>query len=404
VAANTSSNLKLHTVLTESHIEEFWQGMDEVNYVCRLMAPNQNGTAVSFASGDTQEFDITFTVDPAWVLEECEVVVFLQDQTTKEIFQATKLPLLDFMPEFDFDASVKQLFDLPKTSCTGTFEPTINLRNTGAVAMNTVEIHYQVNGGEIQSYSWEGELDYLGEEMVTLPAITFEGEESNELVIYTANPNGNSDECPSNDSKAIAIPNAMHTPNTVKLILRTDSNPGETSWELKNSAGQVLYQGGPYTTSGQMVQETFNLAEEDCFTFIIYDDGGNGLLNPGFYMLYHGSNTVISQGVGFGYNEMIDFNTADPVGVDEYNDLSSVVVYPNPLKDKAVISISLENKAAVSIKVFTMTGQVVVDSNNGTLEAGQHNIVLDGTAWSQGLYLYQVTAGDKIFSGKLAVK
>jgi len=403
VSSNSSTNLRLHTVLTESHIEEFWQGMDEVNYVCRLMAPSQSGTSVSFAGGDTQEFDISFSVEPDWVLEECEVVVFLQDNSTKEIFQAVKLPLLDFLPEYDYDAMVKQVFDIPETTCNGTFVPTVNIRNIGGVEMNSVDIYYQVNYGDLQNFAWTGSLDYLGEEMVSLPAITFESDENNELVVYTSNPNGNADECSANDAKLVNVPASTHTPNTVKLIMRTDANPDETTWELKNSAGEVLFEGGPYETSGQMIQETFELAEEDCFTFVIYDAGGDGFLNPGFYMLYHGSNTTIYQGTSFGYNEMVDFSTADAVGIQEHTTLNSVMIYPNPLHDVGSIAILLEEESEVSIKVFAITGQLVYESREGVLSAGKHNRMLDATAWKKGLYLYQVQAGENNFTGKLAV-
>lgn len=404
VAANSSTNLRLHTVLTESNIQEAWQGMDELDFVERLMAPSQSGTTVSFAGGDTQEFDITFTVDPEWVLENCEVVVFLQDNSTKEIFQATKMPLLDFLPEYENDAAVKQVEDVPVSSCSGTVSPAINLRNLGGLSLGSVDIYYQVNGGSLQSYAWSGSLDYLGAEMVTLPPVTFEGETMNDLVVYTSNPNGNEDECPSNDTKSVSFPESMYTPNTVKLIMRTDNNPGETTWELKNSAGEVLYSGGPYTTAGQMIQQTFTLTAEECHTFIIHDAGGDGLLNPGFYMVYYGSNTTIYQGGVFGYNELVDFNTAEPVGIDENEEISSVSVFPNPVNEKGNIDLMLVKSASVSISIYTITGQELMVLENGVMEAGRHSILFDASSWNKGIYMYRVMAGEEVFTGKITVR
>jgi hypothetical protein len=367
------------------------------------MIPNQNGTTVSFAGGNTLEFDMPFALESSWVFEECELIVFLQDNSTKEIFQATKLPLTSFTPEYQYDATVKQVIDLPKTSCTGSFAPEVNIRNIGGATMNSVDITYSVNNGESQSYAWAGSLDYLGEEIVSLPPITFTGEDNNEITVYTSNPNGNSDECPENDTRTVTVPDAMHTPNTVKLMLRTDANPGETTWELKNSAGEVLYQGGPYSISGQMVQQTFDLVAEDCFTFIIYDSGGDGLVIPSFYMLYYGTNTVINQGQEFGFKEMVDINTIDVVGLGESKDDVSVEVFPNPIQDKAIFAVSLEKPAQVSIKVFAIAGQVIMNVDEGILEAGKHGIVLDATSWKPALYLYQVKAGEQVFTGKLTV-
>jgi PKD repeat protein len=88
------NDLKLHLVLTESHIPVSWQGcMTEVNFVNRLMVPDVNGTSVSFASNNTQIYTLTFQKDPSWDASHCELVAFVQDNATKDIFNGIKSPL-----------------------------------------------------------------------------------------------------------------------------------------------------------------------------------------------------------------------------------------------------------------------------------------------------------------------
>lgn len=404
VAANNSTNLRLHAVLTETHIPEFWQGMNEVHHVARLMVPNQNGTTLNFSGGNTQSVSLQFALDPTWVFEECELVVFLQDQTTKEIFQATKMALTEFAPEFEYDASVKSLSNLPRASCSGEFAPEVKIRNIGSETMTSVDIVYSINNGDPQIHPWTGSLDYLGQENVTLPGISFTSGDSYQVTVFTSNPNGNNDECPSNDQASVIVPQAVHTPNTVKLMLRTDSNPTETTWDVRDSEGNVLYSGGPYTSGGQMIQQTFELADEDCYTFSIYDSGGDGLVSPGFVMLYYGTNTVFYQNGTFTDAEMVEFNTADPVGVGENAFSELVRVYPNPLKDKATLLFNLEQPASVSYKVIAVTGQKVAEAENIIYEAGQHSLIIDAGNWKPGMYLYQVRIGDRLSAGKLTVK
>ena len=93
VSAYTGTNLVVHLVLTESDIAFAWQGQTELNFVERTMVPSSNGTAVSFAASASQVVSLSFTKDPTWVLANCELVAFIQDNTTKEVLQGMKVPL-----------------------------------------------------------------------------------------------------------------------------------------------------------------------------------------------------------------------------------------------------------------------------------------------------------------------
>lgn len=90
VATLPSNQLVFHFVVTQSHIQEAWQGQTELNFVNRLMIPDQNGTAFDFSTGDIQNVHIVANIDPLWPLEDVEFVGFVQNNTDKSILNAIR--------------------------------------------------------------------------------------------------------------------------------------------------------------------------------------------------------------------------------------------------------------------------------------------------------------------------
>ncbi|MCF8228485.1 MAG: T9SS type A sorting domain-containing protein [Bacteroidales bacterium] len=405
VASTSASNLKLHLVITESGIEESWQGMDELNYVERLMVPNQYGTSVDFTNGNTQEVNLSFSVDESWVYENCEVVIFLQDHATKEIHQATKMPLSAFDPAYERDASIISTRNVPETSCSGSVSPIATIRNNGSGTLTSLDIVYQVNGGETQTESWTGELEFLETEEVELSAIGFEVEEDNTLELCTSNPNGQGDQFPDNDTTWVEFEEAEHTETTVGLILRLDSSPEDISWEVTNDEGEVVYEGGDYTQPNQNISEVFDFTDDPgCYKFSIYDAAGDGLSLPGFYLLYYGNNITIKQGGHFGYQESLEFVADDFVSIPEsvgYN--NNVRVYPNPFAYTTNISFSLTQREDVTIEIYNLLGQKVFSTGKISYGIGEHNKVINPDNLDKGVYFVQLVIGENTYTKKVAV-
>ncbi|MEZ5196025.1 MAG: PKD domain-containing protein [Bacteroidales bacterium] len=91
--ASSYGALRLHVFVTESNIA---YGGDVYNFVNRLMVPNQNGTALDFSSQSSHQVTLPFNLSGSWVYSNCEVVAYLQNNSTKEIYQAVKLSMNDF--------------------------------------------------------------------------------------------------------------------------------------------------------------------------------------------------------------------------------------------------------------------------------------------------------------------
>lgn len=101
------ASFKLHFAVTVSNIQINWQGQTHLEHVNALMVPDQNGTPISFTSGDTQIVTLNYSLDPAWPVEDCEFIAFVQDATTtKEIFNGIKRGAIDLTPEFSANATL----------------------------------------------------------------------------------------------------------------------------------------------------------------------------------------------------------------------------------------------------------------------------------------------------------
>lgn len=99
VGSYTGGALKVYFALTETAIPYNWQGQTMVDYCDRLMAPDGNGTSVSFASGSEIDVPLTFTFNSTWVDSNCELIAWIQDGTNKYVLATESVMLLDLEPD-----------------------------------------------------------------------------------------------------------------------------------------------------------------------------------------------------------------------------------------------------------------------------------------------------------------
>ena len=92
------SDLVLHMALTESEIPFSWQGQSMVNNAERLMLPNEMGTALDFSTSNVVDVNLNFSMNAAWIVENCELVSFIQNLNGKEILQGTKIAVNNLGP------------------------------------------------------------------------------------------------------------------------------------------------------------------------------------------------------------------------------------------------------------------------------------------------------------------
>jgi hypothetical protein len=92
VKNTTSSTVsgQLQVALCENHLYYVWYGLDSVHHVERNMLPNATGEAITVPANDSITATRDYTVDPAWVARNCELVVFVQNNSSKAMYQGAR--------------------------------------------------------------------------------------------------------------------------------------------------------------------------------------------------------------------------------------------------------------------------------------------------------------------------
>ena len=75
--------------------------------------------------------------------------------------------------------------------------------------------------------------------------------------------------------------------------------------------------------------------------------------------------------------------------------------FPNPFNPSTTIHYGLPNKSHVTLELFNILGQKVIQLVNGVEEAGVHEVKCDGSNLASGVYFYRIQAGSFVQTKKL---
>jgi hypothetical protein len=405
-------NLLLHNVVIEKHLYNNPgvgnNGEHHFYNVMKKMLPSASGTQLNapMNDGDYVIEQYFWALDYIYDIDELAVVSFIQNNVNKEVFQAALSSEDDITPVYSLDAEVLSVKNVTETNCFGTLEPKVTIRNNGQTELTSITLEYSVNGGEIQTADWSGNLSFLETAEISLDEITFDVLENNELEIVGINPNGSTDDYEVNNTFVHEFTRAPNLSGAVNLFMMFDDNPEETTWELFNSAGEVIQSGGPYSTPGGMKIETLEVSTLDCYELIMYDAGGNGMCcnaGDGYYAVIYGNNLTAFEGASFEDIDRNQFNY-DPVGVDENMVFNQMNIYPNPTGGLLNINFNLFETSDVNIQVFDLRGKMVFESERGLSQTGDIEYRINLEHLNPAVYLIKLNVGKDTFVKKITVQ
>jgi hypothetical protein len=269
-----------------------------------------------------------------------------------------------------------------ETVCNDAVSSSIDIKNIGSETLTSLDVDYQFNDGIEHSITWTGSLDSIETTQIDLPSIPFVSQNLNTIKVTVSNPNGETDEDVLNNINTSDFL-SLTAEGIVELELIPDDYGNETTWELKNSYGAILYSGGPYTVGNtDPINEVFSLGN-GCYEFIIYDtngDGISGIYGNGSYTLKNPDGSVLYFGDGFlSTSESIHFNilsTSQPE-----LEKNEITFFPNP----STGTVNIINAKNSSLKIYNVLGKVIY-----TEEITNNTCSIDLSELKNGAYFISI--------------
>lgn len=192
------------------------------------------------------------------------------------------------------DARLPAVLGLESVTCDTSVSVNLVLQNNGQDTLFSARVIGTLDGNMPDTVEWEGVLAFGESEILSFG---FEDLSDGDHLFQglVENPNGIDDQVPANDT--IFFPFRVQGKASLLIFeIRTDDFPEETTWDLKDKEGEVLYSGGPYPEDFTTYFEEFCLDTSECFTFTIYDSFGDGLTGgqDGNYQIYNSDGVLLA--------------------------------------------------------------------------------------------------------------
>lgn len=355
VADLPNNQVLFHFAVTQSNIQQAWQGQTELNFVQRLMIPDQNGTALDFTSTDVQTVNITANIDPLWPMQDIEFVGFVQDNATKVIHNTVRPVLSDFAAPATTVICQNGYIDFADQSVGNPAE--VSWSFPGGVPSTSTSENPSV------LYTTPGNYDVI---MVTKTGLEVDSVvKSNYITInpgaITTTPSGNTLVCTNNLNQTTDYTTTSASANTY-------------TWELYPAAAGTLTNNGASCT----VLWTNNWYGTASIRVRATNDCG---LGP--------------------WTEFMDITATTCVGIDE-NKAQPVSVYPNPASSEMNVAVNNGIADVLTVKLMNALGTVVYTEKVNTSGKIDHSINVSKLA--EGMYFLNVEGKKLNYSQKVTVQ
>ena len=181
------------------------------------------------------------------------------------------------------------------------------------------------------------------------------------------------------------------------LIVDTDEN----TWELTNSNNEIIYSGGPYSETGEHIEE-LDIVQSECYRFTIYDSSGNGMsaewwtIGTEYYELTTEEGELITFNQNFG-SEDTSYISTNYLSNNQIAE-TKYTIFPNPAD--SYIKIKYSENIPEFYEIYDFNGRSI----KRNLITSENDLYISTTDLSSGMYFISLQSGIETKKLKFIVK
>ncbi len=294
-------------------------------------------------------------------------------------------------------------------------QPIIVVRNNGTDTLKSLTIEYRTGGsGSWQTYNWTGAIPFMAKKEIKLPGMkwyTFDGKK-----IFTCrlkDPNGKTDENIHNNEMQTSIDVVPEYPSTFVFHLRTNSQAYQTSVEIVDGNGNIVWSRSGYQNN-TWYRDTITLPY-GIYRFKIKDSGGNGLKfwanmppygneTAGMAWLKKTNGSFMKNfETDFGGEIAQSFTIGFKLGEEEISEAKNMMsVYPNPSTNIFNIALGLVKNQDAKLRVLDINGRLIYERNYSNIKNQTLRVNLDGMP--KGVYILNIELKNEVRTEKIILQ
>lgn len=293
-------------------------------------------------------------------------------------------------------------------------KPTVIIQNNGIEDLKFASIEYGLKGGVKEMYQWAGNLKFGEQAVVELPIrmdnFWAEAVAGNTRVFEAqiVEVNRMTDDFPSDNMLTSQVDDVDVLTGNVRFEFVTNTRGEETSFEIRDNMGEVVYEGSGYGPNEKVIVDLD--MSPGCYSLEFRDSGDDGL----YY--WYWEQTGQSRGRGsvyfskersnrwlkfksfeaeFGRFIHYDFAIDGLVSSEDQRVLRHLNVFPNPNDGAFIVDFYSEKTEDLKIEVISPTGQLLHSQTMQSYADQQLKERIEVANIPPGMYLVRFTQADR---------